>query len=187
MGAGGTVLWAGLMLAVAGTCLGRCLASRHDPEHPVDLDAWHVVMGVAMAAMFAWPLHGTVGLGLVVVFGSGVLCAAARARGGRHRAGYLRLGVGSVAMVVMLLPGAAAASPPVHGSHGAHGAHGGAPGAAGWAPPEWLCWVLVAGLAVASLAAVVAAARRSPTVTRTGAAGEAVMGVGMVLMLLPAC
>ena len=92
----------------AGYCLARCLDSRWRYGHSIGLDAWHVAMAAAMAAM----LLGT-GLSLfyAVVFGAGAAWCAWSVWARRAGVAHLRLGVALSAMAVMLVPTAALGLP----------------------------------------------------------------------------
>ena len=107
-------LFAGLMIVVAGYCAGRIIYARlrHRPtEH--DVDALHVLMGVAMAGMLVsrlsfwnshvWEVLFVVAAGWFVVRGllavRGHEAGAARAAAG-HRVPYV---VACVAMLYMYL------------------------------------------------------------------------------------
>jgi Domain of unknown function (DUF5134) len=68
-----------IMVITAGYCAARPIASRvlHRRSEP-DVDAMHMVMGSAMAAMLAGGIAGDLNRGLLVVFAAGVAWFAVR-------------------------------------------------------------------------------------------------------------
>ena len=100
-----------IMVITAGYCAARPIASRvlHRRVEP-DVDAMHVVMGSAMAAMLAGRITGDLNLSLVVVFAIGAAWFAVRTvrDGLRAAAGavtpchHVQHVVGCAAMLYML-------------------------------------------------------------------------------------
>ncbi len=186
----------GCMVAVVVYCLARSLVPALRPQgHHRDLDAWHVAMGGAMAAMLLFPQGRAFAVAGVVVFLVGVGWSAFRISTQRlTRATYLRLGIGCAAMAVMLVPAATAsvatAAPAAadegHATH--HHVH-----AAGATQPAGvltvspvLVVVLLALLAAVLGVRVLGVVRRgTPAQARLDACCEVLMGVAMAWMLVP--
>jgi hypothetical protein len=157
---------------------------------PVDVEAWHGVMGAAMLPLLRWtpsPDWAWLGCGLFAVM---VLWCAVRGSNRRVLGHYWRVGLMAVVMVAMLLPAATASAaapadpgPAMTGMSGMSGMSGAdsssgmfLPGAASLAVA--VIMVLVAGLAVRL-------AHRAPGVrSRLSATCEAVMASVMALMAL---
>ncbi len=208
MGDSAAVTLAVLCALAATYCLARCLVPRWRGDHPIAVDAWHVVMGAAMVVMLLAPVGRRsaalqAGVFALVALWCGVHLLA-RAGSGAH----LRLGVACAVMAAMLVPAAVpvaasaahavapAGSPGASDSSGAHGAHQHVAGmdmSAGSAAdpmggvhampmaPVWLAVLMLAGVAYVVLAAVRAAllgAERRPT-ARLALGGEIVMALAM--------
>jgi len=190
---------AAVMVVVTLSCLARALLPALRPlDHGRDVDAWHVVMSAAMAAMllFSWARPLSL-LGLVVFVG-GLAWATGHAAGRATRAAYLRVGVGCVAMAAMLLPPAtaSAASPAMPGGSmaGMTGMTQAVPtpgadrGDLGLAPPTALLALLLAALGFVLVVRLLVSFRTSSSVPARLEAGSdvamaAVMGYLIVSML----
>jgi hypothetical protein len=167
-----SVLLAAMCAVAAGYCLVRCLDSHWRFGHPVGVDAWHVGMGLAMAAML---LGSTPGGFYAVVFGIGAAWCAWSIGVGHAGVAHLRLGVALAAMSVMLLPTAASAASPGHEHH--HHSHG----AGGLGPI--VAVALVAAAVVVGVAALLALrSSRGSLRFRLGLACEVVMAGSMGYM-----
>lgn len=157
---------------------------------PVDVEAWHGVMGAAMLPLLRWtpsPDWAWLGCGLFAVM---VLWCAVRGSNRTALGHYWRVGLMAVVMVAMLLPTATASAaapadpgPAMSGMTGMSGMSG-ADSSSGMLLPEpaslavAVIMVLVAGLAVRL-------AHRAPGVpSRLSATCEAVMASVMALMAL---
>ena len=187
------------MVAVVVYCLARSFVPALRPEgHRRDLDAWHVAMGGAMAAMLLFPQGRAFAVAGVVVFLVGVGWSCFRISTQRRtRATYLRLGIGCAAMAVMLVPAATAsvatAAPAAaddghamhHHVHAAGAEHATAPAGVLTVSPV-LVVVLLALLAAALGVRVLGVVRRgTPAQTRLDACCEVLMGAAMTWMLVP--
>lgn len=105
------LLLAAAMVVVVTYCLARMVRpSLRDPEHRRDLDGWHALMGVAMAAMLVITYTRVAAVLALTVFVVGVGWSVARLSAPGARTAYLRLGLGCTAMAAMLLPVATASS-----------------------------------------------------------------------------
>ncbi|MBZ5739437.1 hypothetical protein [Nocardioides mangrovi] len=79
MGGTGDVVAVGLALALGVAtvhCLARCVVPRWRSEHGGAVDAWHVLMGVAMIAMLLAPVGSGAATVQAMVFGIGALWCA---------------------------------------------------------------------------------------------------------------
>ncbi len=105
------LLLAAAMVVVVTYCLARMVRpSFADPGHRRDLDGWHALMGVAMAAMLVLTYAPVAALLALTVFVVGVGWSVVRLAAPDARAAYLRLGLGCSAMAAMLLPVATASA-----------------------------------------------------------------------------
>ncbi len=105
------LLLAASMVVVVTYCLARMVRpSLRDPAHRRDLDGWHALMGVAMAAMLVVDYTRAAALLALTVFVVGAGWAIVRLIAPDARAAYLRLGLGCAAMAAMLLPTATASA-----------------------------------------------------------------------------
>ena len=179
-------LLAVVLAAVVAFCLARSLLPRlQDAEHGRDLDAWHVVMSVAMLAMVLVTLARPVAVTALAVFVVGTGWAVARMIQHTPGAAYVRLGVGSAAMVVMLLPIATAPATAATAASGAHHQHAPTTGGAALAAPTPLVLALLVGLGAIVLVRLAGSLRRSgPLPGRLGAACEVAMALAMGTMLV---
>lgn len=93
-----------LVAASTAYCLARCVVPSWRSEHGRAVDAWHVLMGVAMVAMLLAPVGSLSAAVQTTVFALGALwCAChllARSRSGAHA----RLGLACAVMAAMLVP-----------------------------------------------------------------------------------
>jgi hypothetical protein len=147
-------------------------------EHRRDIDTWHVLMGLAMAAMLLGTLTRPLAVAALAVcaagLGWGVLSVERRSGGSAH----LRLVVGAAAMAVMTLPPAA----PAMASGGESGGMAGMTAGQSALP---LVLVLLAGLVGVAAVRLPAAVRRSPgRVARLDAGCDVVMVGAMAAMLV---
>ncbi|WP_151084603.1 DUF5134 domain-containing protein [Nocardioides cynanchi] len=127
-------------------------------RHRRDIDAWHVVMGVAMIGMLLGTLSRPVATVALVVAGVAVCWGALSTERRSAGSAHVRLLVGATAMAVMTLPLAAPAQ--------ATGSPTAAAGAAGM-PAGGSSSALLVGILLAALGAV--AVTRLPVVVRRGA------------------
>ena len=105
------LLLAASMVVVVTYCLARMVRpSLRDPAHRRDLDAWHALMGVAMAAMLVVTYTRVAALLALTLFVVGIGWSVSRLTAPGARAAYLRLGLGCAAMAAMLLPTATASA-----------------------------------------------------------------------------
>jgi hypothetical protein len=103
------LLLAATMVVVVTYCLARMVRpSLRDPAHRPDLDGWHALTGVAMAAMLVVSYTRVAALLALTVFVVGVGWSIMRLSAPGARAAYLRMGLGCAAMAAMLLPTATA-------------------------------------------------------------------------------
>lgn len=184
-------LLAVVLAAVVAYCLARSiLPGLQDPEHGRDLDVWHVVMSVAMLAMLLVTLARPVAVTALAVFVVATGWALARvaapgARAAYVRTAYVRLGVGSAAMVVMLLPNATATATAATAGPGGHHHHAAAVDTAALAAPTALVVALLVGLGAILLIPLAGSLRRSgPLPGRLAAACEVAMALAMGTMLV---
>lgn len=169
------------LLPVVVYCSVRAVAPRlggASMEHRRDIDAWHALMGLAMAAMLLGGLTRPLALAALVVCATGLcwgVLSVDRRTGG---AAHLRLVVGAGAMAVMTLPLAAPAM-----AAGSDAPTAGMTMAGPSALP--LVLVLLAGLVGVAAVRLPAVLRRSPgTVARLDAGCDVVMAGAMAAMLL---
>jgi hypothetical protein len=172
-------LLAAALVAVVLYCLARTVVPALRPAgHRRDLDAFHVAMGTAMVAMLVAPPSPRLSILTIVVAAAGLGWGVARLL---RRAGtaYLRLAVGSGAMVGMvLLPATAATAAGADRVAGGHG-HGGA--ATG---PELLVPLLLVALMVVVAGRMLDAAwSRSTVPARLDACCDVAMAGSMGIML----
>ena len=163
---------------------------------PVDVEAWHGVMGAAMLPLLRWTPSADwawLGCGLFAVM---VLWCAVRGSNRAVLGHYWRVGLMAVVMVTMLLPAATAnAAAPAGTGHAMTGMSGMSDmaGTSAMAGADSSSGMLLPGpvsLAVALIMVLVAAlavrlAHRAPGVrSRLSASCEAVMASVMALMAL---
>jgi len=171
-----------VLLPVVVYCAVRAVAPRlggAGVEHRRDIDTWHVLMGLAMAAMLLGTLTrplAVAALGVCAVgLCWGVLSVERRGGGSAH----LRLVVGAAAMAVMTLPLAS----PAMASEAETGRTAGMTMAGPSALP--LVLVLLAGLVGVALVRLPAVVRRSPDgAARLDAGCDVVMAGAMAAMLV---
>lgn len=186
-----TGLLAALMVVVALFCLVRAFVSALRPSgHGRDLDAWHVVMAAAMALMLLVTAPRVLSLVLLGVFVVAIAWAVAHLARRATPTAYARLGLGSVAMVAMLLPAAlaSAASPAVAHVHHGHAGPAAAPAgtSATVATPPVVFAVLVGLLAVVLVVRVAGVlGRRGTLPARLDACCDVAMATAMAWMLVP--
>ena len=188
-------LLAAAMAVVVTYCLARMLRPvLRDPAHRLDLDGWHAVMGVAMAAMLVVTYTRVAALLALAVFAVGIGWSVLRVSSPGARAAYLRLGLGCTAMTAMLLPAAttSAAAPlaapaMAHSMPMAHAAsHGQAAPAVtvSLAPPTVLVIALLAAFAVVLVIRLAGTFREGATVAgRLAACCDVAMAAAMGYML----
>jgi Domain of unknown function (DUF5134) len=182
-------------------CLVRCLhpGSR---QHALAVDAWHLLMGLAMVAMLLTSVSSRSAALQVVVFAGAALWCGVHLLAGRMTAAYARLGLASAVMAGMLLPAALpspAGAAPAMAGHDHSGTDMSGMGMSGTAmgsssssgshamamPPTWLAGLMLVALAVVVLLALRAAVSgedQRPT-TRAGLAGEVLMAGAMGWMV----
>ncbi len=199
-------LLAASMVVVLLYCLARAVLPALRPtDHGRDLDAWHVVMAVAMAAMLLLSWTKPVSVAGLAVFVVGLGWAASHAVRRAGRAAYLRLGVGCAAMAAMLLPVAtASAAPAVAGTSSAttagtgmggmdmtgagHSMHHGSAAVLadpGLVPPTAVLGLLLAALGVLLVVRLRGSLRAaSPVTARLDACCDVVMAGAMGYMLV---
>jgi len=180
-----------VLLPVVVYCSARAVAPRlggAGAEHRRDIDTWHVLMGLAMAAMLLGSLTRPLAVAALAVCAAGlcwgVLSVERRSGGSAH----LRLVVGATAMAVMTLPLAA----PAMASGGEAGGMAGmtmagpsAPGAGEELVQPPLVLVLLGGLVGVAAMRLPAVVRRSPgPVVRLDAGCDVVMAGAMAAMLV---
>ncbi len=171
-----------VLLPVVLYCSVRAVAPRlggAGVEHRRDIDAWHVLMGLAMAAMLVGSLTRPLAVAALVVCAVGlcwgVLSVERRSGGAAH----LRLVVGAAAMAVMTLPLAAPAMASAGETGGMDGLTMAGPS------PLPLVLVLLAGLVGVAAVRLPAVVRRPPgAVARLDAGCDVVMAGAMAAMLL---
>lgn len=170
-----------LLLPVVVYCSVRAVAPRlggASAEHRRDIDAWHVLMGLAMVAMLVGALTRPLATAAVVVCAVGLcwgVLSVDRRTGG---AAHLRLVVGAGAMAVMTLPLAA----PAMAAGGDRPMAGMSMAGASALP---LVLVLLAGLlGVAAVRLPAVVRRSSEAVARLDAGCDVVMAGAMAAMLL---
>jgi hypothetical protein len=197
------VILAGALVVVV-LCSGARLVKPGGPHGacavPLDVEAWHGLMGLAMAAMLLAAMSVRESRVAIVVFGSGVVWCVVRMTGHAPRAAYLRLGACCTAMVAMLAPASVAASSAGASMKGMAGMQGmdmsgmaGMQGTAGMQAgtlPQFVVWGLLVTLAAVITAGAsrlgVSGAGRLETLSgrRVQAAGEMVMAGAMACMLV---
>ena len=173
-------LLAAALVAVVLYCLARSVVPALRPAgHRRDLDAFHVGMGTAMIAMLVAPPSRTLSVLTVVVASAGIGWGLVRLLR-RADAAYLRLAVGSGAMVGMvLLPATAATAAGTAHAAGAHG-HGGAV-----TGPALVVPLLLVALMVVVAGRMLDAARSRATVpARLDACCDVAMAGAMGCMLV---
>lgn len=178
-----------LTVALAGV-VGWCLfalvrrpTSAATDRVPMDLEAWHGVMGAAMLPLLWWmPSTDLAWLGCGLFAAMTLWCAVLGSA--RPRGHYGQVGLMAVVMLAMLVPAGAAnaAAPPVHaaamsGMHDDVTSRG-----LIVAGPAALAAVLV--LLLVAMLAIGRARRAVGTRTRLSASCEAVMASAMALMAL---
>jgi hypothetical protein len=104
---------AGVLAACVAVVVLYCFAraftpALRGPEHRLDLDAWHVLMGVGMVAMLLAPFGRGLSVASLVVFVVGLAWALLRLAARATRTSYAVLAVGCLAMVAMVVPTATA-------------------------------------------------------------------------------
>lgn len=104
---------AGVLAACVAVVVLYCFAraftpALRGPEHRLDLDAWHVVMGVGMVAMLLTSFGRALSVVSLVLFAVGLGWALLRLAGRATRTSYAVLAVGCLAMVAMVVPTATA-------------------------------------------------------------------------------
>jgi hypothetical protein len=168
-----------VLLPVVLYCLVRSLtAHRSDGDaHHRAVDAWHVVLGLAMVAALIG-LSQDAALVVLVLAGAAVVWGVVSVERDVGAGAYARLAVGGAAMAVMTLPLATPAEAATPGRHDA--------GMTGDLGPVLLV-VLLLGLGVSGVtAAVVAARRTAPALRRIDACCDLLMAGAMAVMLLAA-
>jgi hypothetical protein len=171
-----------VLLPVVVYCSVRAVAPRlggAGVEHRRDIDIWHVLMGLAMAAMLVGSLTRPLAVAALVVCAAGlcwgVLSVERRSGGAAH----LRLVVGAAAMAVMTLPLAAPAMASGDEPERMAGMTMAGPS------PLPLVLVLLAGLVGVAAVRLPAVVRRPPgAVARLDAGCDVVMAGAMAAMLL---
>jgi hypothetical protein len=94
-------------------CFARAVTpALRGPEHRLDLDAWHVLMGLGMVAMLLAPFGHALSVASLVVFAVGLAWSLLRLAGRATRTSYAVLAVGCLAMVAMVVPTATATADP---------------------------------------------------------------------------
>ena len=187
-------LLAAVMAVVVTYWLARMLRPvLRDPAHRLDLDGWHAVMGVGMAAMLVVTYTRVAALLALAVFAVGIGWSVLRVSSPGARAAYLRLGLGCTAMTAMLLPAAttSAAAPlaapaMAHSMPMAHAASHGqaAPTTVSLAPPTVLVIALLAAVAVVLVIRLAGTFREGATVAgRLAACCDVAMAAAMGYML----
>jgi hypothetical protein len=195
-----TALLAAVLAAVVLYCVARALVpGLRGPGHHRDLDAWHALMGAAMAAMLVAPFPRGLSLLTLAACAAGVGWAVVRVLQRVGRPAYLRLGVGSLAMAAMVLPAAtASAADTTVAQHPDHHHHGSAAAANVADPslvndgsavagglPELVVAVLLVMLGVLLLVRMLHATRRASGVpARLDACCDVAMAGAMGYMLL---
>jgi len=189
-------LLAASMAVVVTYCVARMLSpALRDPAHRPDLDGWHALMGVAMAAMLLLTYTRVAALLALVAFVVGVGWSVLRVSSPGARAAYLRLGLGCTAMAAMLLPAAttSAAAPlaapaMVHSmpmGHAAQHAQAIPAGTASLVPPTVLVLALLASFAVVLVIRLAGTFRAGATVPgRLAACCDVAMAAAMGYMLV---
>jgi hypothetical protein len=115
-----TIALAAALAAVVAYCLVRAVVpALRGSDHHGDVDVWQVTLGVAMIAMLVAPSSGALSTVTLLASAAGVGWALVRLARRATRPAYLRLAVGSAAMVAMvLLPSTAATAATTHGHGG---------------------------------------------------------------------
>jgi hypothetical protein len=174
-------LLSGLVALVVAHCLVRALApARLADRHFRDIDAWHVVMGLAMIGMLLGELSRPVAVVALVLAGGAGCWGALSTERRSGSAAHVRLLVGATAMAVMTLPIAA----PVEAAGRAptpSGMDGMSPAGT---PSVLLVVLLVAALGIVLTTRLPAVVRSgSGAVTRLDACCDVVMAGAMAVML----
>jgi hypothetical protein len=191
-------LLAASMVVVMALCLARLFrAPVDDPSHRRDLDGWHALMALAMAAMLVATYTRAASLLALAVFVVGVVWSIVHGSAPGARTAYLRLGLGCTAMAAMLLPAATASAtatasevaptqPTGHaGHHAAHLIQAAPGGSVPMVPPTVLVIALLTALAVVLVVGLRGALRESDThAGRVGAACDVAMAAAMGYMLV---
>jgi hypothetical protein len=176
-------LLSGLVALVVAYCLVRALAPAgrgRSHRHRRDIDAWHVVMGVAMICMLLGRLSRPLAVVALVLAGAAVCWGALSTERRSGSAAHVRLLVGATAMAVMTLPLAA----PAEAAGTAPASSGMSGMSLGGTPSVLLVVLLVAALGVVLTARLPAVVRSgSGAVTRLDACCDVVMAGAMAVML----
>jgi hypothetical protein len=170
------VLWCTLELA-------RSVRDRGARPIPVDVIAWHGVMGAVMLVGLWWTVSASWQWAGAAVFASAVAWCAFRVsiRGSLGR--YARLCLMSAAMALMLMPAGAATAAPAGPSTSMPGmSH--AAGGPGMPLSGPTAVVIALGLTLVALAAIRVAAHRHTACGRLSACCEAVMSGAMAVLAL---
>jgi hypothetical protein len=168
---------AGVLAACVAVVVLYCFAraftpALRGPEHRLDLDAWHVLMGLGMVAMLLAPFGHALSVASLVVFAVGLAWSLLRLAGRATRTSYAVLAVGCLAMVAMVVPMATAtADPPMDQPMDMTGMHMGAGhlmsmgaadgGSTGMVVPDLVLAGLLVALAVVVVVRLVTTARRT--------------------------
>ena len=189
-------LLAAAMAVVVTYCLARMLRpALHDPAHRRDLDLWHALMGVAMAAMLVVTYTRVASVVALAVFVVGLGWSVVRLSAAGARAAYLRLGLGCTAMAAMLVPAAttsaaapraaSAVAPSMPVDHVAHHGQAAPAGTASLVPPTLLVIALLAAFAVILVIRLAGTFREEATTAgRLAACCDAAMAAAMGYMLV---
>jgi hypothetical protein len=109
-----TGVLAACVVVVVLYCFARAVTpALRGPEHRLDLDAWHVLMGLGMVAMLLAPFGHALSVASLVVFAGGLAWSLLRLAGRATRTSYAVLAVGCLAMVAMVVPTATATADPL--------------------------------------------------------------------------
>lgn len=167
-------LLAAFVVVVVLYCLGRAVVPALRPvDHARDLDAWQVVLGLAMVGMLVAPTSDVLATPILVVSAAGLGWALVRLL--RRHPAYLPLAVGSGAMVAMvLLPAGSATATSGHGGHAVVSA----------GPTVLVPVVLVLLMAVLATRMLDAARHTAPLTARLDACCDVAMAVSMAYFFL---
>ena len=167
-----------VVYCLAGVALPRRWVGRE--RHRREIDAWHVVMGVAMIGMLLGHLSRPLAVVALVLAGVAVCWGALSTERRSASSAHVRLLVGSTAMAVMTLPLAAPAE-----AAGARTAPAGMSGMWGEAQSALLVALLVGALGLVAASRLPAVVRRgSGAVRRLDACCDVVMAGAMAALLV---
>ena len=181
------VLLAPLLSGLVALVVAYCLAGLIVPgrwaggeRHRRDIDAWHVVMGVAMIAMLLGHLSRPLAVVALVVAGVAVGWGALSTERRSGSTAHVRLLVGATAMAVMTLPLAA----PAEGVDLRTAPAGMSGMSLGGSSSALLVVILVGALALVAASRLPAVVRRgSGAVRRLDACCDVVMAGAMTALL----